>query len=181
MIVEKYKTWINFFTMGVCSWLCYFGFIIIIHYGITFNSVATMSTVFFSSKFYLNSSLIVVTCALIDLTTYAYDTLFSKNLAGSLMILVQQKRAYADRTTLPYIVLQALKKYDIYKIEAPVKEILPMIGPTENSSWVRDFGPISEENKPNILEIHGTIVRSFFDQVNRQDDGILQEIRVNSA
>jgi hypothetical protein len=176
MIVEKYKTGFNWFVMIVCSWLTYFGFIVIAHYGLNFNSVATMSTVFFSGKFYLNFFLIVVTCGIIDLSTYVYNTLFARNLAGTLMVLVKERGTLNNRIDLPDIISKALKKYDIYKQEEE-KEQLPEI----NVMDVLDIGPIKGENKPNV---DGILKKEHqFDKLivnNRLDDMYSEEVRVSS-
>jgi hypothetical protein len=103
--------------MLITSWLSYIGFLVIVHYRPEFNSVATMAVVFFSGKFYLNFFLVIVTCAMIDFTTYSYNTLFTNNLAGALMVLVKERGYLNEKTNLPYIVAKALKKYDIYKKE----------------------------------------------------------------
>jgi hypothetical protein len=177
MIVEKYKTWINFLVMVVCSWLCYFGFIVIVHYGVTFNSVATMSTVFFSGKFYLNFLLIVVTCGVIDLATYTYNTLFAKNLAGTLMVLVKERGSLNDRVDLPELIDNALKKYDIYKQDDKQKDMIA----EPNVIEVSHVGPINEENKPNVDGIYKNKAHHF-DKVcnNRLDDIYPEEVKVSS-
>jgi hypothetical protein len=106
---------LNAAIMLITSWFCYIGFLVIVHYRVEFNSVATMAVIFFSGKFYLNFVLVIVTCAMIDFTSYAFSTLFTNNLAGALMVLIKEKGNINDRYDLPQLIVKALKKYDIYR------------------------------------------------------------------
>jgi hypothetical protein len=190
MIVEKYKTWVNFFVMGVCSWICYIGFIVIVHYGVTFNSVAIMATVFFSGKFYLNFFLIIITCAMIDLTTYSYDTLFANNLAGTLMVLVKERGSLNDKVDLPPIVSRALKKYDIYKQDEREEDDNNknrysdgrdnMI---EVSETVKDIGPINKENEPGNSDFKKYRANTFVSSSNEKHSNEIraENIQVSSS
>jgi hypothetical protein len=70
-----------------------------------------------SGKFWLNFTLIIVLCAMIDLFTYSYNTLFSKNVTGRLMILVNERKGLNNRVDLPDEIENYLKKYDVFMIE----------------------------------------------------------------
>jgi hypothetical protein len=122
--------------MIVLSWLLYIAFITYVQYGVVFNSVGSIKTVFESGKFWLNFTLIVVFCAMIDLFTYSYTTLFSKNVAGTLMILVNERKGLNNRVDLPDEIENYLKKYDIYTVDK--KE-------NENKSNIKIYNQVSED------------------------------------
>jgi hypothetical protein len=80
-----------------------------------------------SGKFWLNFVLIIVSCGMIDLVTYSYNTLFMKNITGTLMVLVNERNGLNDRIDLPENVEQYLRKYDVFGTDN--KEVRGVIVP----------------------------------------------------
>jgi hypothetical protein len=120
--------------------------------------VATIATVFFSGKFYLNFFLVIVTCALIDFATYSYHTLFTNNLAGALMILVKERGLVNEKIDLPPIIAKVLKKYDVYKkLEGDNNNYIESVDNVSRMSSYRDLA--LKEKEPSNVAVQVKVVQ----------------------
>ncbi len=101
IIIISYHTLINWAIMAFFSWVLYVAFVIVMHFGTSYNSVATMFVAFSGGKFYFNFVLVVGTCAMIDLFTSSYEMIFSNSLRGELQILVKQLGSLNNKVDMP--------------------------------------------------------------------------------
>lgn len=109
LLITRYHTLYNWLVIGILSWVLYVIFVIVVNFGTSYNSVATMFIAFTGGKFYVDFILIVGTCAIIDFLTLSIWIMFDTSLAGKLMILVRERNGLNSKVDLPKKILNLLK------------------------------------------------------------------------
>jgi hypothetical protein len=112
--------------MAILTVAAYAGLIIFVDSSLSLESSGTMAVAFGSGRFYLNFVLIVGSCAVIDYLTYAFTTLFSGSVRGTLTTLVKERNTLNFKLDLPPQINKLLDVYDNYRQE-DVKEDVNMI------------------------------------------------------
>ncbi len=120
ILVQRHFIWLIPFIMVITSLVTYIAFVIFVHGNMMFKSAATMNKVFGSLKFYLTTFLSVMACWIVDKFIHSYGILFTKSLAGTLMLQRyinsgnESKGKLDDITAMPRIVREKFKVYSEY-------------------------------------------------------------------
>jgi hypothetical protein len=112
IIITRFHTYINWLVIAILSWILYIVFVIVVNFGNSYNSFATMSVAFAGGKFYFDFILIVGTCAMIDIFTESIGTIFNTSLSGTLMVLVKERSSVNNRRDLPEHIMNLLSLSD---------------------------------------------------------------------
>jgi hypothetical protein len=152
--------------MGITSWLVYLLFLVYVHYGSQFHSIATMATVFFSGKFYLAFVLVVGTCFMFDTVTYSWDSLFNNRITSTMMRLVKATSPLDNTENLPQDVKDCLNKYKVYEnSDSGEKKSSTNVAPPRVEIYTENASVIAQDrmsmNEFGLLKKKKTIVPSW--------------------
>jgi len=111
--------------MLITSWIAYFLVVIIFQYNDMFNSFASMSVTFFSSRFWLNLFLILGACALIDFSSFCFSFQFSDSLSSELQKLVKERGSINGKHGLSPLVLNNINAFEQITMTKPKIKSMP--------------------------------------------------------
>ena len=155
IVYTKYETWINWVILGIITGLAYAIFLIIVHYCVIFNSVATMAVAFASPSLWLTIIFVGGTCFAIDFILYSFNFNFRSTMANMLQKRVSQGNLSEE--DLPDIIKEKLALYDVYKgekqIEADPVTILNSDRSKKNTDEVSKVKLEGDHSKKISLEL----------------------------
>ena len=144
-------------------------FVILVDKGSSYNSYATMYTVFTGGKFYFNFILIIGTCAMIDLLTTSISILFNHSLAGKLMVLNKERSGLNSKVDLPDDIVKLLKSCE---------------DSDEENEDEREISPKKTNSKGRLKETNVNIINVDNRRANEIDleriDGVTDKIELSN-
>ena len=114
IVFTKYHTWMNLIIMGICTFIAYAVFIVIVEYSLMFHSVGTMGTAFGSVVMWLNIIYVVGLCFIIDVVVLTAETILFPSVAKVLQRVVKERGSCEEEVDLPSKIKKKLKMYSEY-------------------------------------------------------------------
>lgn len=111
IINSKYITILNVLTMIFFSFICYFGFLVYVHYSTMFNSCASMYVTFTSSLVYFNLIVVSGLTSAIDFCLYSGYLNFSNSVTCTLMKERKEKSVLENYHELPKLLQKFVRIY----------------------------------------------------------------------